>query len=170
MQIGESCSLAEALRDWGTHEGLGLIKNHRRLPPEAYEGAHGLVISLESLLMSRPGLVALVLAAIPIQCFRAVLELEDVPRLRSFDDRGANDYTDFMIKDPDPKHGGHVRGLVQRPGRVEGPLLAVARAPDISQPVQVIEPIGILDGNHRMAAWIAKGRGGDAHPIAANLV
>jgi hypothetical protein len=155
VRITGVCRLVDVLGEWGIHESEGRLQHSTGSFPQ---GNAKLLVGVELAVTFRSPLAWRILAGWPIACARVELVPEDVDALRIADGRTAEDWTTAVLEDQTDS-GRHVRGLADAGREVVGPLTCTAQTAD-GTVARLQPPIVILDGWHRVAAWIAQLRNG----------
>jgi len=107
--------------------------------------------------------IAGVLAAGIIECWRVRVTTADIPSILAMGGDPVTKYSENKLAESDTDGSAdYVRGLAAGAAHVEGPFLAIARG--------TAGPITVFDGMHRMAAWVAHSNSGRQYPLEINLV
>lgn len=151
-------SLSTLLSQWGRHEGLGRLaqmSSEKQVHPELTRAINGLrsrdpvkrfAAGIDITLLWRFPLLGLLFAAHPTKdVFEVAIDSSGAGLLRTWDGR----LFSTLVQELTPEATCFIRGLKQR-DVVRTPLLAAATSLD--------GPFIVLDGTHRVFAWLGHPR------------
>lgn len=163
MRVPQQIRFVDALAEWGAHEARGRL-NQSGFNLGQIEDFRAAV---DVALISRAPLLWRLLAAWPTETLQVEFDAEDVGALILADGRRAEDWATDAATDQSGA-GQYIRRLAESTERVRGPLVCCAQRNPSGQ--GVVAPVVVVDGWHRVAAWIAHLRAGTSYPIRAHLV
>ena len=121
MRVIEQSRLAEALAEWGKHEGVGRLE----LPESAFEGQDGVLNSVDVAVYCRSPLVWRILVGRPVHILVVESDADDIPHLRLADSRTIDTWK--LAAHADQEGFKHYRALAESDERLKGPLICTAK-------------------------------------------
>jgi hypothetical protein len=165
VKVFRECRLVDALGAWGVHEARTREGRETGAP-----GPETLLGGVETTLLRRWPLLQHLFAAGPRSCCEIQLSGDDIPALVLPNGRAVSGWVAGALADK-TQNGEHVRRLAASSVPISGPLIFAAPFEGTHfSAAALTAPITVLDGSHRLAAWIAHLDRGAAYPIPGILV
>lgn len=157
MKVDALVSFATVLMEWARHEYEG--RHRASLPPEAYAGSPEMrdYIALQLLVRVRQNVIPAIVAAGVGDCYRVMIEPEDMPRLVVMGQDPVENWSRNKLAE-ESASAYYVRALAGNQEPLNGPMIAIMRRHQ--------ELLTFFDGMHRLAAWVAHIQRGFTYPLS----